>query len=75
MTMRDWALNDQMRQAQQGLYQQPRVERDPTVRDAADALSALQKRANELRQNLAKVDGWKAELEKVERMLAAAEAP
>lgn len=48
------------------------VEKDPTVSSANDAVKALKKRADELRANLAKVESWQAELDKVERMLAAA---
>lgn len=47
--------------------------KDPTVSSAADAVSAMKKRADELRTNLGKVEGWQKELARLEKMLAADE--
>ncbi len=67
-------LNGQGIQQQEVARQLQRLsEKDPTVSSAGDALMALKKRKSELETNLSKVDGWKAELARVERMIAAGE--
>jgi hypothetical protein len=45
------------------------------VRDAADAVTVLKKRAAHIRAQIAAIELLKAELAKVERMIAAAEEP
>lgn len=47
----------------------------PTVSSAHEAVAALKRRAETLRAQLLNVDVLRAELTKVERMLAAAEEP
>lgn len=61
------SIQDQMRGL--GFYER----KDPTVSSAADAVTAMKKRADELRTNLAKVAGWEKELARIEKMLAADE--